>query len=72
MRATHAIAASAGSRRQNFLALNYFHHHLMRLPQPAENKKPMVGFSARFFLEARIRRKVLPDNNLQTQKTTKT
>jgi hypothetical protein len=47
-----------------FLALNYYYHHSMRLPQLVQNKKPTVGFLARFFLKGFILRKSLPANNL--------
>jgi hypothetical protein len=39
----------------------------MILPEPAQIKKPTVGFSARFILKARTWRKILPDNDLQTK-----
>jgi len=50
----------------------HFHHSWHDYDTTPKKQKPTVGFSARFFLEAHIRRKILPANNLQTQKTTKT
>ena len=51
---------------------SFFNVHATILSHIRENLKPMVGFSARFFLEGKIFRKILADNDLQTQKTTKT
>jgi hypothetical protein len=53
-------------------ALNFFNIHATILPGPAKNRKPTVGFSARFFVQASIQRKILTNNGLQTPNTTKT
>jgi hypothetical protein len=53
-------------------ALFVFIIHGAIMSQLPKIKKPTVGFSARFFLEPSETRKMLPDNNLQTKKTTKT
>jgi hypothetical protein len=47
-------------------------NHGSIMPRLPKNKKPTVGFSARFFLERSILRKIQTDKDLQTQKTTKT
>jgi len=44
----------------------------MILPEPAKKQKPTVGFQARFIFETPTFRKILTDNHLQTQKTSKT
>jgi len=62
----------ATDSRENRLSLNFQNIHTTILPEALKNKKPTVGFLARFFVEPSIRRKTLPDNNLQTQQTIKT
>jgi hypothetical protein len=41
------------------------------MPKLPKTKKPTVGFPARFFWKGQNSRKVLSDNNLQTQKPPK-
>jgi hypothetical protein len=62
----------ANRRSKNSVALNSFDVHTTMMTHPANFKKPMVGFSARFFLEVFAGRKILSANDLQTQKPPKT
>jgi len=63
MREIHAVVAPMGSRLRR-RCHDLFNIHSTILAEPAQNKKPTVGFLARFYLRPKIFQKILTDNNL--------
>ena len=61
-----------GNRPNRNLALSFFNIHTAMMAQFPKNKKPTVGFQARFFLEGFAGCKFMASNVLQIKKSRKT